>query len=324
MSGAVTLFSDRLSEFDDFQFQIRGIGLDIVPLRSAPFWCQTDALIGSDFSFTAGSFQSHHRYRGVSHATHVLLGIHYGPQGMAHFGSNHALPGDLSVLQPGQEHFGSAGAPLGTPYQYVALSMDRALLERSGAADRLLRSNALLTQNLHLRADVTVATAVRDGIAQMAKVAFRPEASSTAARMRLLKRSLAYPFLLVAANSQSEADCQVLEPKAAIVRRAEHWLDSEPPEKLHTIDLCLALGLPLRTVQRAFQETVGMGPVRYLMYYRLHKVRQILRSCDPTATRVTDVALDHGFWELGRFSGLYSRTYGERPSETLRRRAQAG
>lgn len=66
-----------------------------------------------------------------------------------------------------------------------------------------------------------------------------------------------------------------------------------------------------------------MGPARYLTYYRLHKVRQLLKSCDPTTTKVTDVALDHGLWELGRFAGLYRRTYGERPSDTLRRRTGA-
>jgi AraC family ethanolamine operon transcriptional activator len=139
----------------------------------------------------------------------------------------------------------------------------------------------------------------------------------------MFKRSLLYPFLLVAAHGDSESDGLVDEPKSMIVRRAEKWLDGEAPERFHVIDLCRALGLPLRTVQRAFNEVLGVGPAHYLAFYRLRKVRQVLLNCDPIATRLADVALDHGFWELGRFAGLYRRTFGEKPSETLRRRGRA-
>lgn len=33
---------------------------------------------------------------------------------------------------------------------------------------------------------------------------------------------------------------------------------------------------------------------------------------------VTEVAMGHGFWHLGRFAGLYKNYYGESPSETVR------
>jgi transcriptional regulator GlxA family with amidase domain len=34
---------------------------------------------------------------------------------------------------------------------------------------------------------------------------------------------------------------------------------------------------------------------------------------------VTQIATDHGFWELGRFSVNYRAIFGEVPSETLHR-----
>jgi hypothetical protein len=37
--------------------------------------------------------------------------------------------------------------------------------------------------------------------------------------------------------------------------------------------------------------------------------------------RVTDIATEHGFWELGRFSVNYRHIFGETPSVTLRRAA---
>lgn len=316
MEAKPDIFSNNLNDFEDLRTQIRGVGLEIIPLRSGPIRCHTDAIVAEDFSFTCGKFVSDHRYRGTSHRKHVLLGIHFGENGTAHFGSNEALPGDFSLLQPGQEHFGSMGGE----FEYAALSMEYAELERLGVANGLTYTDALLARNDHIRPPPAIAATICRVLRKLAKVAFRQEGLTTPTRLRFLKRTLLYPYLLVTAHGESEPDGLALEANSATVRRAEDWLDGAAPERLHVIDLCLALGLPLRTVQRAFQVTVGVGPAHYLMYYRLHKVRQCLLTCDPTTTRVTDVALDHGFWELGRFSGVYRRTYGERPSDTLRRR----
>jgi AraC family ethanolamine operon transcriptional activator len=60
-----------------------------------------------------------------------------------------------------------------------------------------------------------------------------------------------------------------------------------------------------------------MGPARYLTLKRLAAVRAALRQADPVATTVTDTAIQHGFWELGRFAKEYRQTFGESPSETL-------
>ncbi len=320
METQISRFSNALTNFEDLQSQIRGVGLEIIPLRSGSFSCRTDALIGDDFSFTAGEFQSDHRYRGTAHENQVLLGIHFSKRGTAHFGSNEALPGDFSLLQPRAEHFGSMG---GT-FEYAALSMDRAALEQTGVADGLTRTDTLIERNDHIRPSPEIAAFVCDAMRRLSRVAFQADNILSPTRVQLLKRSLLYPYLLVAAYGESSPDGLAVEPKSATVRRAEDWLDGAQPQRLHVIDLCMGLGLPLRTVQRAFQDTVGMGPAHYLMYYRLHKVREALLHCDPTTARVTDVALDHGFWELGRFAGFYRRTYGERPSETLRRRMGAG
>jgi transcriptional regulator GlxA family with amidase domain len=61
-----------------------------------------------------------------------------------------------------------------------------------------------------------------------------------------------------------------------------------------------------------------MSPKRFVMHDRLHEVRRALR--DPRATRatVTDIATEHGFFELGRFAGRYKAAFGETPSQTLR------
>jgi AraC family ethanolamine operon transcriptional activator len=104
---------------------------------------------------------------------------------------------------------------------------------------------------------------------------------------------------------------------AAIVRRVEQWVDGQSPATIQIADLCRALHLSRRTLQRAFTETLGIGPARYLTLKRLTAVRAELRRSDPALIKVTDTAIKYGFWELGRFAQDYRRMFGERPSETL-------
>jgi AraC-like DNA-binding protein len=54
---------------------------------------------------------------------------------------------------------------------------------------------------------------------------------------------------------------------------------------------------------------------------KLEKVHAVLQLA--TARSVTEVALDHGFLHLGRFSEAYRKRFGELPSQTWRRQRQA-
>ena len=120
-----------------------------------------------------------------------------------------------------------------------------------------------------------------------------------------------------------QMDIQALHERERItlVREVDEWIDRDASESLHVIDICRALGVPARTLQRAFHETVGMGPAHYVAAKKLDKARAALLAADPTLTSVTQIAFQFGFGELGRFAGTYRHVFGEKPSETLHRRA---
>lgn len=100
-------------------------------------------------------------------------------------------------------------------------------------------------------------------------------------------------------------------------------LEAHPDGVLHTLDMCKALGVSNRTLNTCCNETLGMSPHRYLKLRQMHLVRRALQQADPQATTVTVIATDHGFWELGHFAVAYRKLFGELPSDTLRRGAEA-
>lgn len=106
-----------------------------------------------------------------------------------------------------------------------------------------------------------------------------------------------------------------------IVARFEQALEERPEEMLSSGDICRIVGVAERTLNLACQEFLGESAVRYARNRRLDLVHARLRGSDPATTMVTNVAMDHGFWELGRFAQAYRLRFGERPSDTLRRSA---
>jgi AraC-like DNA-binding protein len=106
----------------------------------------------------------------------------------------------------------------------------------------------------------------------------------------------------------------------AIVARFEEFLEANPDTPLYLTEICAAIGVAERTLRAACEEHLGMGPIRYLNLRRMHLVRRALLRAEPSKT-VTQVATDHGFWELGRFAVAYRALFGESPSATLHRRS---
>lgn len=82
--------------------------------------------------------------------------------------------------------------------------------------------------------------------------------------------------------------------------------------------LCRLVGRSERGLRNAFYHVRGMSPKRCLQAERLRGVRQALSNDASGAISVTFIATAYGFYELGRFAGIYKREFGEAPSETLR------
>lgn len=103
----------------------------------------------------------------------------------------------------------------------------------------------------------------------------------------------------------------------------EHYIEAVGIRPVHISEICAQFEVSRRSLHRAFDEVLGMGPVTFLRYKRLCRIHSVLRGSSPAQTTVTEVAMQQGFIELGRFAHYYHALFGEHPSETLRRHSNA-
>jgi AraC-like DNA-binding protein len=82
--------------------------------------------------------------------------------------------------------------------------------------------------------------------------------------------------------------------------------------------ICEVLGVGERTLERAFQERLGINPRAYERERRLRAAHGLILT-EGDRLSVTDIAMSFGFWHLGRFAGAYAALFGCSPRETRRR-----
>lgn len=104
-----------------------------------------------------------------------------------------------------------------------------------------------------------------------------------------------------------------------IFRRAEDLMYANLRRHIYMHELCDAAGVSERALRYAFEELVGISPVRYLSMLRLCEACRSLSSADAGRKSVKSIALSCGLWDLSRFADNYRRVFGELPSETLMR-----
>ena len=103
-----------------------------------------------------------------------------------------------------------------------------------------------------------------------------------------------------------------------VVERAEAYLHAHRGDAIPLSRLCRIVGRSERGLRNAFYTVRGMSPTRCMLLDRLQGVRHTLSDPCSRPASVTGVATAFGFYELGRFSAIYKREFGEAPSDTLR------
>ena len=285
--------------------------LQATQLESGQCRCQLN------FIAAGGVFAYHEHYAVRMHLTGELLHNRFGfalpVQGPnLKFAGQEMEPSRLASAMTGEEMDVYAASGL---KQFVVL-LDH---------NRLLR----LADEAGLPAEVQ--RALRQGRETM-PLAARPQAvASVSQRLQHMLRLAAIGELQVGAEQFEEwiygqalaildvSDQPAGRPSgAALVRRAIEVADANVgPVPVAT--LCRLLRVSPSTLENAFKTVTGVTPHTFFLRRRLNQARNVLLREDPSERRVTDVATELGFSELGRFAVRYRQMFGETPSETLKK-----
>ena len=106
----------------------------------------------------------------------------------------------------------------------------------------------------------------------------------------------------------------------AYIRSAQEFIKTNIAEQINMTTLATATGVTARTLQNGFRRYTGQSPTEYIRATRLEKVHSELKTA-PSGAKVTEILLQCGVYDFGRFAGAYKKRYGCLPSETLKFRA---
>lgn len=135
-----------------------------------------------------------------------------------------------------------------------------------------------------------------------------------------LEQSLMTGLLLAAeSNYRDLLDAPDAAISSRVVRQVVTRIERDPSSPHSIASLARAHGVSVRSLERAFRRDLGATPSAYLRQVRLRQAHELLRTSAADAVTVGQVARSLGFVHAGRFAVHYRRTYGETPSETLRR-----
>lgn len=97
-----------------------------------------------------------------------------------------------------------------------------------------------------------------------------------------------------------------------IIRRIEGYVRENIANKITLDELSKLAGLSKRHFLRAFSESLGTTPHRYVLSHRIESAKQKLAT---RSRSITEVALESGFTHAQHFSTTFRRATGQTPSE---------
>lgn len=313
MSSSAVLKTVEVSGIEMLRERLPSGNLDNIQLEAGPFsggfaFIETEA-----GAFGGGRFSKAFRSRGDTPADTIILGTILKQSLSTRYWGQSAQCGDVVVIRSknGEYDFHSASA---IEYSWTSIKLrdlDPLLSVVDPEIGERIASTGLLTQDLITRGNIC-----RFFKTVMKRVRFGGGNDRTSEH---LARDIFLECVSLLNSAVPAPNRAHLVYDSILVRRAEA-LASDPDGNIGCVtDLCLALNVSRRTLERTFHRILGKAPKEYLRQLKLCMAREDLVRGECS---VTEVAVRHGFLELGRFAQSYRRLFGELPSETaaIRRR----
>ena len=259
-----------------------------------------------------GRFSLGVRSRGIVSEDRITIGMLTGRTNRVTHWSYDMQPADVVVWSPKAEHdaryYGGASV--------AVISLAASDLETIFGSEPRWREPDAWTKKHYRPSAHEGASTIR--LLQEIVAGLKASGASLSADAAEFWKRAIVEAMTAAMLEDSSSDMDGPLPSALrIVGKVEDHIEAGGSKPFHISEICSRLHVSRRTLHRAFRDAVGLGPVAFLRSKRLCVVQETLRSSDPSKTTVAQVAMQHGFVNLGRFSGDYYSHFNEYPSQTL-------
>ncbi len=317
MGGSISVNSCSLDNFEGLQQAIQGSHVEVMQLGRGKFRGSLSHVGIGDFSLSIGSFSVGVRTQRVATDDKLVIGMLLNASERVTHWSFDMNPGDVLVMPPSTEHDGTFHGAAA----YAAIRLDLAEVATLFQGEPRLSDPATWCRKDRLRADAPIGLAATRRLPQIVSCLARQQAAISGEVADFWKRSIIDAVTATIVDALP-VDARGPVPSAMrLVRNVEHYLDTAGSRPVHVSEICAQFNVSRRSLHRAFDDMLGLGPVTFLRHKRLCAVHSALRDSNPATTTIGEIAMQHGFIELGRFSHYYQSLFGEYPSETLGVRA---
>jgi len=207
--------------------------------------------------------------------------------------------------------------------QHLTVRVSRRALLASLAARLKRDPRKALQFDLEIPMDSDFARAWCELVAHICHVsATAPAALASEGVRRQYSRTLMEIMLSAAPHSHSESLNEPVDRAAAWhVGRARDYVHDHLSEDISVTDIAEHVGVTPRTLQNGFRKTFNLTPAEYIRRARVEALHQALLAADANAG-VTNLMMNVGIVNFGRYAQYYREHIGVSPSRTLREKAQ--
>lgn len=305
--------SRKLDGFEGLHRAVHGSHVDVMQLGRGRLRGSLSHIGIGEFSLSIGTFNVGMRTQRVASDDKLIIGMLLTAEDrVAHWSFDMQL-NDVLVIPPLLEHDGVFHG--GSAYAAMRFDLDEVTSLFGGEA-RLSDPDTWRIRG-HFRADLETGAIASRRLVRIMSHLCTHSGGLTPSTADFWKRSIVECMAANVMSSLPPDDNGWLPSARRLIRRVEEYLDEAGTRPVHVSEICAAMGVSRRTLHRAFQEVFSLGPASFLRHKRLCAVHSILHQSAPGSTTVAAVAMQQGFYELGRFSQYYLAMFGERPSQTL-------
>jgi AraC-like DNA-binding protein len=223
----------------------------------------------------------------------------------------------ILVLEPGSDFCLSVKGP----HEWCTIFVPTQILARGGDPLNLSTVDEKTTCRV-IRLNPQLAGQVRSFIHETESAALNcPKFEFTPVAMNAAAEAVRLVSLIIreGQSGEPERDGRPRISRQEIIRRCKGLLEERGGKRIKVGEMAARAGVSERTLQTAFNEYFGVGPVRYLQLRHLRQINIALRAAQPDGQTVAEILLRHGECQFGRFAARYRGLFGESPSQTLQR-----